>query len=189
VLLVFGAGVAVAPSLIHALVDWFSISLEFVGVCVLMGGRVGECVELSILEDGSQAVASNSTVDVPGTPVVVATKADIAKVVGMMGSEGPGAYVIDMGDTEVAQAMATLIVLYGCFVAIWSRFTMIPNIIAKSNYANVFWSSSLLIRSYGCSYCYLKNPLCTRPEINLSFQLSEGGLGVMPSSSKSNETL
>jgi MFS family permease len=123
----FGAGAAVAPSLIHALVDWFAISPEFVGECVLTGGGVGECVELSVLEDGSQVVALNSPVGVPGTPVVVATEADIAKVVGTMGSEGPGVYAIGTGDTGVAKAMGNLGVMYGCLGAIGSRFMMIPH--------------------------------------------------------------
>ncbi|KAL7518960.1 hypothetical protein ACHAWX_003759 [Stephanocyclus meneghinianus] len=123
----FGAGAALAPSLIHALMDWFSIAPEFVGECVLTGGRVGECVDLSTLEDGSQVVAQNSPVGVPGTPVVVATEADIAKAVGTMGSEGPGAYAIGTGDTGVAKAMGTLAVVYGCLGAIGSRFMMIPH--------------------------------------------------------------
>jgi MFS family permease len=123
----FGAGAALAPSLIHALVDWFAISPEFVGECVLTGGGVGECVELSVLGDGSQVVALNSPVGVPGTPVVVATEADIAKVVGTMGSEGPGVYAIGTGNTGVAKAMGTLGVVYGCLGAIGSRFMMIPH--------------------------------------------------------------
>jgi hypothetical protein len=59
--------------------------------------------------------------------VVVATEADIAKVVGTMGSEGPGVYAIGTGDTGVAKAMGTLGVMYGCLGAIGSRFMMIPH--------------------------------------------------------------
>lgn len=123
----FGAGAALAPSIIHALVDYFAAAPEFVGECVLTGGTVGECVELSILDDGSQVVADTSPVGHPGTPVVVATEADIAKAAGNMGGHGPGVYEIGSGDTGVAKAMGTLGLAYGCLGAVGSRFMMIPH--------------------------------------------------------------
>lgn len=123
----FGAGAALAPSIIHTLVDYFSAAPEFVGECLLTGGTAGECVELCTLADGSQVVAENSPLGEPGTAVVVATEADIAKVSSTMGIEGPGVYAIGTGDTGVAKAMGTLGVLYGCLGAIGSRFMMIPH--------------------------------------------------------------
>lgn len=123
----FGVGAALAPSLIHGLVEWFAVGPEFVGECLLTGGTPGSCVELSTLADGSQVVAENSPLGVCGTHVVVATEADVAKSVGSMGTEGPGVYAIGTGDTGVANAMGSLGVLCGCLGALGSRFMMIPH--------------------------------------------------------------
>ena len=119
----FGAGAAVAPSLIHGLVELMAVAPEFVGECCLSSGGG---VELTTLTDGSQVIASNSPLGQPGTPVVVATEADIAKCSGFI-STGPGVYAIGTGDTGVAKAMASLGVLYGVMGAVGSRFMKIPH--------------------------------------------------------------
>mmetsp|Transcript_4935 Transcript_4935/g.8472 ORF Transcript_4935/g.8472 Transcript_4935/m.8472 type:complete len:683 (+) Transcript_4935:204-2252(+) len=127
----FGAGAAFAPSVIHVLVDHFAVAPEFVGDCLLTGGGVEvegvtkAFVELTTLDDGSQVVANTSLVGEPGTPVVVATEADVAKISGM--SNCPGVYAIGTGDTGVSKAMAVLGVIYGGLGAIASRFMKIPH--------------------------------------------------------------
>ncbi|KAL7499289.1 hypothetical protein ACHAWT_006910 [Skeletonema menzelii] len=126
----FGAGAAFAPSLIHALVDHFAVAPEFVGDCLLtcggldVDGASKALVELTTLDDGSQVVASTSPVGQPGTPVVVATEADVAKISSMT---SPGVYVIGTGDTGVSKAMASLGVVYGGLGAFASRFMKIPH--------------------------------------------------------------
>ena len=128
----FGAGAALAPSIIHSLIDYFATAPEFVGECVLTGGTAGECVELCTLGDGSQVIADTSPLGEPGTAVVVATEADIAKSsVGNM--SGAGVYAVGTGDTGVAKAMGTLGVLYGGLGALGSRYMMIPHAEWKPN--------------------------------------------------------
>jgi len=84
-------------------------------------------VELSTLSDGSQVIATNSPIGEPGTPVVVATEADIAKSAGSAIATGPGVYAIGTGDTGIAKAIASLGVLSGVLGAIGSRFMQIPH--------------------------------------------------------------
>ncbi len=126
----FGAGAAVAPTVIHALVDYFFIAPDFVGDCLLTSGGLDvdgvtkPLVELTTLDDGSQVVASTSQVGKPGTPVVVATEADVAKI---SNSLRPGVYAIGTGDTGVSKAMTSLGVLYGGLGALASRFMKIPH--------------------------------------------------------------
>ena len=79
----FGAGAALAPGVIHALVECFAVAPEFVGCC--LGGGCGDVVvvvsassssalaELSTMPDGSLVVSPTSPIGVPGTYVVVAT--------------------------------------------------------------------------------------------------------------------
>lgn len=123
----FGAGAALAPSVIHTLLDHFALSPEFIGDCLLTipDGVTKPIVELATLEDGSQVVASTSLVGEPGTPVVVATELDIAKGSGI--STGPGVYKIGTGDTGVAKAMASLGVMCGALGGISSLFMKIPH--------------------------------------------------------------
>jgi len=131
----FGAGAALAPSVIHALVDSFAVAPQYIGDCLLTSGVHGEAasaslqpllVELTTLSDGSQVIASNSPVGEAGTPVVVATEADVAKSSGLV-TTGPGVYAIGMGDTGIAKAMALLGSLYGVLGAVGSRFMQIPH--------------------------------------------------------------
>ena len=123
----FGAGAALAPSVIHTLLDHFAIAPEFIGDCLLTipDGVTKPIVELSTLEDGSQVVAPMSLVGEPGTPVVVATELDVAKGSGI--STGPGVYKIGTGDTGVAKAMASLGVMCGALGGISSLFMKIPH--------------------------------------------------------------
>jgi len=122
----FGAGAAIAPSLIHYLIDYFSVAPTFVGDCLLTGGDASRpLVQLATLADGSQVVASASPVGEPGTPVVVATDADISRHSGQ--NMGAGVYQVGSGDTGVSKALASLGVLYGAIGAIGSRFMMIPH--------------------------------------------------------------
>lgn len=122
----FGAGAALAPGVIHTLVDYFAVAPEFIGDCLLTSGytHMNPLVELATLGDGSQVVASTSPVGHPGTPVVVATEADVAQC---SMSTGPGVYAIGTGDTGVSKAMATLGVIYGTLGAVASRFMKIPH--------------------------------------------------------------
>lgn len=90
------------------------------------GAESSALVELTTLPDGSQVIAANSPVGEPGTPVVVATEADIAKSSGLV-TTGPGVYGIGTGDTGIAKAMATLGGLYGVVGALGSRFMRIPH--------------------------------------------------------------
>mmetsp|Transcript_24543 Transcript_24543/g.52874 ORF Transcript_24543/g.52874 Transcript_24543/m.52874 type:complete len:518 (+) Transcript_24543:1034-2587(+) len=124
----FGAGAALAPSVIHALVESFAVAPHYIGDCLLTsGGEAAQpLVELTTLSDGSQVIASNSPVGEPGTPVVVATEADVAKSSGLV-TTGPGVYEIGTGDTGIAKAMASLGVLYGIVGAVGSRFMQIPH--------------------------------------------------------------
>ncbi|KAL7468763.1 hypothetical protein ACHAXS_008993, partial [Conticribra weissflogii] len=135
----FGAGAALAPTLIHTLIDSMAVGPEFIGQCFLTSGGpdaadlVGNAtatkplmVELTTLTDGSQVIASHSPVGEPGRPVVVATESDIAKCSGLV-STGPGVYAIGTGNTGVAKAMASLGVLYGVLGAVGSRFMKIPH--------------------------------------------------------------
>jgi MFS family permease len=127
----FGAGAAFAPSVIHGLVDHFSVAPEFIGDCVLTIGGIDidgvtkPLVELATLEDGSQVVANTSPVGRPGTPVVVATEADVAKCSGI--TTCPGVYAIETGDTGISKAMASLGIIYGVLGAVASRFMKIPH--------------------------------------------------------------
>ena len=128
----FGAGAALAPSAIHTLVDSFAVAPEYIGDCLLTSGGESASqqllVELTTLSDGSQVIASDSPVGEPGTPVVVATEADIAKgSTSLDVSTGPGVYKIGTGDTGVAKAMASLGALYGGLGAVGSRFMQIPH--------------------------------------------------------------
>ncbi|KAL9182040.1 hypothetical protein ACHAXT_012383 [Thalassiosira profunda] len=110
----FGAGAALAPGIIHSLMDTFAVAPDYIGDCLLTAGvnATGPLVDLTTLPDGSQAVAPESPVGEPGTQVVVATEADIAKSAGLV-STGPGVYAVGTGDTGAAKAMASLGVLYG----------------------------------------------------------------------------
>ena len=104
----FGAGAALAPSVIHALVDSFAVSPHYIGDCLLTSGgesATQSLVELTTLSDGSQVIATNSPVGEAGTPVVVATEADIAKISAGLVTTGPGVYEIGTGDTGVAKAV------------------------------------------------------------------------------------
>jgi len=133
----FGTGAALAPSIIHAFVDSFAVAPQFIGECLLTSSGGGETtsaaaslqplVELSTLSDGSQVIATNSPIGEPGTPVVVATEADIAKSAGSAIATGPGVYAIGTGDTGIAKAIASLGVLSGVLGAIGSRFMQIPH--------------------------------------------------------------
>jgi len=135
----FGAGAALAPTLIHTLVDSMAVAPEFIGQCLLTSGGsdadefVGNMtttrplmVELANLADGSQVIADHSPVGEPGRPVVVATEADLAKCSGLI-STGPGVYAIGTGDTGVAKAMSALGIFYGVLGAVGSRFMKIPH--------------------------------------------------------------
>jgi MFS family permease len=127
----FGAGAAFAPSVIHALVDHFSVAPEFIGDCLLTSGGIDiegatkPLVELATLEDGSQVVANTSPVGQPGTPVVVATEADVAKSSGI--TTCPGVYAVGTGDTGISKAMASLGGVYGVLGTVASRFMKIPH--------------------------------------------------------------
>jgi hypothetical protein len=96
---------ALAPGAIHALVDSFAVAPEYIGLYSLPSGEEAASllVELTTLSDGSQVIATNSSIGEVGTPVVVATKADIAKCSGLAVCE-PGVYVIGTGDTGVSKA-------------------------------------------------------------------------------------
>mmetsp|Transcript_26729 Transcript_26729/g.54231 ORF Transcript_26729/g.54231 Transcript_26729/m.54231 type:complete len:631 (-) Transcript_26729:303-2195(-) len=119
----FGAGAAVAPSLIHVAMDYFAVAPDFIGS--LADGSSSSYVELMTLPDGSQVVANNSVLGEPGQPALVATEADLARNPHV--STGPGAYALGTGDTGTSKALASLGALYGALGLIGSRFMKIPH--------------------------------------------------------------
>lgn len=131
----FGAGAALAPGIIHALVDYFAVAPEYVGFFrppSMIGGcdddLAAMAVELATLPDGSLVVASTSPIGTPGTPVVVATSTDIARCTDpALVASGPGAYAIGTGDAGVAKAMASMGALCGAIGAVGSRYMRIPH--------------------------------------------------------------
>lgn len=114
-----------APGVIHALVDYFAVAPEFIGCCasLLDGGDGADAARLLTVE----LTSSTSPIGEPGTPVVVATRADMAKLGPSLVKAGPGAYAIGTGDTGVAKAIACLGVLYGAIGVIGSRCMRIPH--------------------------------------------------------------
>ena len=124
----FGAGAALAPGVIHALVEHFAVAPEYVGPCCAVGGGgLAECVELSTMPDGSLAVSPTSPIGVPGTPVVVATAGDVSRSGPALLPSGPGAYALGTGDAGVSGAMASLGLACGAVGAAGSRFMRIPH--------------------------------------------------------------
>lgn len=118
----FGAGAAIAPAFIQSLFDFYATAPDFIGP--LMTGTLSDGVVLETLKDGSQVVAANSPLGEPGTPVVVATETDVAK---LHLSTGAGAYVLGTGDTGTAKAMASLGVAYGVLGTLGARFMSLPH--------------------------------------------------------------
>lgn len=124
---VFGAGAALAPAVIHSLLDLYAVTPSYIGPLAELspGLSQNDCVLLETLKDGTQVVAEQSPVGEPGTPVVVATDSDLAKM--HQETMGPGAYVLGTGDTGTAKAMATLGVAYGALGMLGSRFMKMPH--------------------------------------------------------------
>ena len=188
----FGAGAALAPSIIHALVDSFAVAPQFIGDCLLTSGSdvidTQSLVQLTTLSDGSQIVASNSQVGEAGTPVVVATEADITKSSGIV-TTGPGVYAIDTGNTGIAKAMASLGVLYGVLGAIGSRFMQIPHPNWKPEHASFSYEDDQenatvkLNNNIGLSASYVTTNTKQFPLLWLSvFGNATGGLALLSSS-------
>mmetsp|Transcript_7563 Transcript_7563/g.11539 ORF Transcript_7563/g.11539 Transcript_7563/m.11539 type:complete len:657 (+) Transcript_7563:112-2082(+) len=125
----FGAGAAIAPSMIHFLVEAFAVAPEFIGPLSLAAAEAssspGEVVTLSTLADGSQVIAGSSALGTPGDAVVVATESDVSKF--NDSHMQPGVYQLGTGDTGVAPALATLGVVYGAMGLLGSRFMVIPH--------------------------------------------------------------
>lgn len=119
----FGAGAAIAPTIIHHAVEMFAVAPDFVGP--LAGMPVDDCVALTTLTDGSLAVASDSPVGTPGQAVVVASEGDLAKFNNI--PTGPGAYALGTGNTGVAKALGALGFGYGAIGMLGSRFMILPN--------------------------------------------------------------
>lgn len=122
-----GAGAAIAPAVIQSFIDMYATAPDFIGPLAELSSQLpaSECVVLETLRDGTQVVSENSPLGTPGTPVVVATETDIAKL--HLGTPGPGAYVLGTGDTGTAKAMASLGVLYGALGMLGSRFMSVPH--------------------------------------------------------------
>jgi MFS family permease len=124
----FGCGAALAPIAIHSLVTHFAIPPDYIGPLWTETTNPSLSVLLDTLSDGSQVVAANSPAGVPGTPVVVATHADLLRFASSSGpSLQPGAYELSTGDSGVPQAMATLAALSGILGLAGSRFLTVPN--------------------------------------------------------------
>eukprot|EP00550_Attheya_septentrionalis_P001454 CAMPEP_0198289224 /NCGR_PEP_ID=MMETSP1449-20131203/7489_1 /TAXON_ID=420275 /ORGANISM="Attheya septentrionalis, Strain CCMP2084" /LENGTH=651 /DNA_ID=CAMNT_0043987521 /DNA_START=212 /DNA_END=2167 /DNA_ORIENTATION=+ len=114
----FGAGAALAPVLIQTMVDLFSVAPDFIGQT--------QQVILETLPDGSQIVASDSSVGTPGQHVVVATESDVGRLNYV--TTGPGVYALDSGgDTGMSKALGALGLFYGVLGALGSRFMMVPH--------------------------------------------------------------
>jgi MFS family permease len=132
----FGCGAAVAPIAIHSLVTHFAVPPDYIGPLLMetasaaatMADAPSLSVLLDTLTDGSQVIAANSPVGAPGTPVVVATHADLLRFASSSGHTLlPGAYQLSTGDSGVPQAMATLAALSGILGLAGSRFLTVPN--------------------------------------------------------------
>ena len=123
----FGAGAAIAPTLIQYFIDLYAVAPDFIGPLpeLSTGLPLNEYVTLTTLNDGTQVVADSSAVGRPGQPVVVATAGDVAKHAYV--STGPGAYVLGTGDTGTAKAMGTLSAVYGALGMLGSRFMALPH--------------------------------------------------------------
>ena len=121
----FGVGAAIAPGLIHTVMEYFAVAPDYIGPLASNGGVVGDFVALTTLSDGSQVVADHSLMGTPGQPVVVATEADINKFHNM--DTGPGAYALGTGDTGAAKALWAMGSLYGGMGILGSRLMMLPN--------------------------------------------------------------
>ncbi|KAL7551857.1 hypothetical protein ACHAWF_015065 [Thalassiosira exigua] len=113
--------------------DHFAMAPQYIGDCLLTGGvggaetaGSGALAELATLPDGSQAIAHGSPVGTAGTPVVVATEADVAKCADLAAS-GPGVYAVGTGDTGASAALASLGIGLGVLGMIGSRFMTIPH--------------------------------------------------------------
>jgi MFS family permease len=78
----FGTGAAIAPGIIQRLIDFYAVAPDYIGPLAELthGLSPDDCVTLATLADGTQVVAENSAVGIPGEPVVVATEADIARL-------------------------------------------------------------------------------------------------------------
>lgn len=124
----FGAGAAIAPGMIHSLVDCFAVAPEFIGPIADISTNsmtADQVVTLTTLPDGTQVVANESALGDPGQSVVVATEGDISKMHNI--ETGPGAYKLGTGDTGVAKALGTLGLVYGAMGMIGSRFMALPH--------------------------------------------------------------
>jgi MFS family permease len=124
----FGAGAAIAPTLIHSCLDLYAVAPDFVGPLAEQVASPSQdaYVTLETLKDGTQVVSEESALGVPGTPVVVATEADVAKMSSTV-STGPGAYVLGTGDSGTAKALATCAALYGSVGLLGARFMTLPH--------------------------------------------------------------
>ena len=124
----FGAGAAVAPSLIHAACDFFATAPDFIGPSKDMALAAAEAtsyVSIDTHSDGSQVVAKGSALGESGQPVLVATESDLSKVPNV--TTGPGAYALGTGNNGTSKALASLGVFYGALGLLGSRFMKVPH--------------------------------------------------------------
>mmetsp|Transcript_10495 Transcript_10495/g.29495 ORF Transcript_10495/g.29495 Transcript_10495/m.29495 type:complete len:526 (-) Transcript_10495:1299-2876(-) len=124
----FGAGAAVAPSLIHHVCDYFATAPDFIGPLKDMTVSfidAASYVSLETLSDGSQVVSEGSNLGEPGQSVLVATESDLAKVPNV--TTGQGAYALGTGDNGTSKALASLGVFYGALGLLGSRFMKVPH--------------------------------------------------------------
>jgi MFS family permease len=124
----FGAGAAIAPGIIHSLLDVYAVAPEFIGpLADIQSADVptDQFVKLTTLLDGSQVIGEDSPLGVPGQHVVVATEGDLAKVPNI--ETGPGVYELGTGDTGVAKALGSLGLGCGVMGVLGSRFMMLPH--------------------------------------------------------------
>ena len=128
----FGAGAAIAPSVIQGCIDYYAVAPDYIGPLQMNLGdslssalHITDHVTLTTLEDGTQVVAESSKLGTPGTQVVVATETDIAKH--SFHLHGPGAYVLGTGDSGTSSALATLSVCYGGLGVLGARYMRLPH--------------------------------------------------------------
>jgi MFS family permease len=127
----FGAGAAIAPSIISSALDFFFVAPEFIGSLASQHLPQTETitdavkyVDLQTLSDGSQVIAESSKVGTPGEKVMVATESDLARLSNV---STPGVYKLGTGDTGVAKALGALGIFYGAVGALGSRFMKVPH--------------------------------------------------------------
>jgi len=189
----FGAGAALAPTLIDSALSLFFIEPEFIGQISSGVGASNEnaFVELTTLSDGTQVISDTSEVGRAGDNVIVATTKDLQRLPQI--TSGPGAYVVGSGDTGTAKALGALGLLYGMIGGLGSRLMKIPhpdwvpNLVGENDLSTiknqVSNDSKAAETNFGLEASYVTTNTMQFPLLWLSvFGNATGGLALLSSS-------